>query len=69
MPLEIEVDCFAGGGGASLGISQATGRSVAIAINHDPKAIEMHARNHPETLHFTEDVFERWHKGFRRRTS
>ena len=33
---EIVVDNFAGGGGASTGIEFAIGRSVDIAINHDP---------------------------------
>ncbi len=33
------VDSFAGGGGASLGIELALGRSVDLAINHDPEAI------------------------------
>lgn len=33
---EIVVDNFAGGGGASTGIAMALGRSVDIAINHDP---------------------------------
>lgn len=32
---EIIVDNFAGGGGASTGMELATGRPVAIAINHD----------------------------------
>lgn len=36
---EIIVDNFAGGGGASTGMELATGRPVAIAINHDPDAI------------------------------
>ena len=44
---EIIVDNFAGGGGASTGIELATGRQVAIAINHDPDAILMHRTNHP----------------------
>lgn len=44
---EIIVDNFAGGGGASTGIELATGRRVAIAINHDPDAIRMHRTNHP----------------------
>ena len=52
------VDNFAGGGGASTGIEQATGRPVDIAINHDPHAIAMHTRNHPRTLHYCESVFE-----------
>lgn len=33
---ELIVDNFAGGGGASTGIEEATGFSVDIAINHDP---------------------------------
>ena len=32
------IDCFAGGGGASVGIEMALGRPVDIAINHDPQA-------------------------------
>lgn len=54
---EIFVDNFAGGGGASTGIEIAIGRSVDIAINHDPAAIAMHRANHPKTKHYTEDVF------------
>lgn len=38
---EIVVDNFAGGGGASTGIEMAIGRSVDIAINHDPAAIAL----------------------------
>jgi DNA (cytosine-5)-methyltransferase 1 len=55
---EIVVDNFAGGGGASTGIEIAIGRSVDIAINHDPAAIAMHRANHPTTEHYTEDVWE-----------
>ncbi len=51
------IDCFAGGGGASVGIEMALGRPVDIAINHDPDAILMHKTNHPDTLHLTEDIF------------
>lgn len=51
------IDCFAGGGGASVGIEMALGRTVDIAINHDPKAILMHKTNHPHTKHITEDIF------------
>lgn len=54
----IIIDCFAGGGGASVGIEMALGRPVDIAINHDPKAILMHKTNHPDTLHLTEDIFK-----------
>ncbi|GAB2023841.1 hypothetical protein RyT2_29220 [Pseudolactococcus yaeyamensis] len=55
---EIIIDNFAGGGGASTGIEQAIGRSVDVAINHDPDAIAMHAVNHPDTKHYCEDVFD-----------
>ena len=55
---EIFVDNFAGGGGASTGIEIAIGRSVDIAINHDPAAIAMHRANHPTTKHYVEDVWK-----------
>ena len=55
---ELIIDCFAGGGGASVGIEMALGRHVDIAINHDPEAIRMHKANHPDTLHLTEDIFK-----------
>lgn len=54
---EIDVVLFCGGGGADTGIEQATGTPVDIAINHDAEAIGMHAANHPQTMHFKEDVF------------
>lgn len=55
---DLIIDCFAGGGGASVGIEMALGRQVDIAINHDPQAIKMHKVNHPDTLHLTEDIFK-----------
>lgn len=55
---ELIVDSFAGGGGASLGISLALGCGPDVAINHDAEAIAMHAANHPDTRHFTEDVWK-----------
>ena len=42
---ELIVDNFAGGGGASTGIEEATGYCVDIAINHDPEAIKMLREN------------------------
>ena len=54
---EIVVDNFAGGGGASTGIEIAIGRSVDVAINHDPAAIAMHRANHPTSKHYTEDIW------------
>lgn len=55
---ELIVDNFAGGGGASLGIEQALGRSPDVAINHDAEAIAMHQANHPATRHYCEDVWK-----------
>jgi DNA (cytosine-5)-methyltransferase 1 len=48
---------FAGAGGSCTGIKAALGRSPDIAINHDELALRVHARNHPETTHLTEDVW------------
>lgn len=53
---EIVVDLFAGGGGASLGIEMA-GCRVHAAVNHDPMAVAIHRENHPDTEHYTQDVF------------
>jgi DNA (cytosine-5)-methyltransferase 1 len=36
----------------------AIGRSVDIAINHDPNAVAMHSTNHPDTLHYCESVYD-----------
>lgn len=58
MKNELFVDNFAGGGGASTGIEMAIGRSVDIAINHDPDAIAMHKANHPASKHYCEDVWQ-----------
>lgn len=55
---EIIVDNFAGGGGASIGMELATGRTVALAINHDPDAILMHKTNHPYTKHLQASVWD-----------
>jgi DNA (cytosine-5)-methyltransferase 1 len=52
------VDSFAGGGGASTGITWAIGRSPDFAINHDPEAVAMHAANHPDTVHLCQNVWK-----------
>lgn len=52
------VDSFAGGGGASTGIEMALGRSPDIAINHNAAALALHAANHPETLHLSENIYK-----------
>lgn len=55
---ELVIDNFAGGGGASTGIEAALGRSVDIAVNHDPVAISMHTVNHPQTKHYIDNVWQ-----------
>lgn len=55
---KIRVDLFAGGGGATMGQEMATGKAIDIAINHNPKAISMHKRNHPGAEHYISDVYE-----------
>lgn len=52
------VDLFAGGGGVSEGVKWAVGRCPDVAINHDAYALEMHSKNHPDTKHFLEDVWD-----------
>lgn len=47
---------FAGGGGACIGIKDAVGLSPFLAVNHSPAAIEMHAANHPDTIHLCESI-------------
>lgn len=54
----LQVDLFAGGGGASLGWERATGRAIDIAINHDRIAVALHQANHPHTRHIHSDVME-----------
>jgi site-specific DNA-cytosine methylase len=51
------IDLFAGGGGASRGIEAAIGRPVDVALNHDKTAIAVHERNHPNTKHYRENVW------------
>lgn len=55
---ELIVDLFAGGGGASTAIFNATGRHPDVAVNHDPDAIGVHEANHPTTRHYQCDVRE-----------
>lgn len=55
------IDLFCGAGGTSTGFSLAKlgQKQIALVIacvNHDPKAIKSHWLNHPETLHFEEDI-------------
>ncbi|WP_046079968.1 DNA cytosine methyltransferase [Halomonas sp. HG01] len=55
---EINVDLFAGGGGASTGLEMGLDRPVHVAINHDADAISMHQANHPGADHYLSDVYE-----------
>lgn len=55
------IDLFCGAGGVTTGIEQAMieGQKCACVIacvNHDPHAIASHLANHPECVHFTEDI-------------
>ena len=55
---EIFVDLFCGGGGASMGIEEATGIPVFAAVNHDPDAIAQHMANHRYTEHYQTSIWE-----------
>jgi DNA (cytosine-5)-methyltransferase 1 len=57
-PDELVIDNFAGGGGASLGIEQAIGRPIDVAINHDAEAVALHQANHPATHHLCQSVWK-----------
>ena len=56
--LELVIDSFAGGGGASTGIAAAIGRDPDYAINHDAEALAMHAVNHPGTQHLSKNIWQ-----------
>jgi DNA (cytosine-5)-methyltransferase 1 len=65
-PKFIIVDLFCGFGGTTLGFDQAMYvddhgnlcqlAKVIACVNHDPKAIESHWKNHPDVVHFEEDM-------------
>ena len=55
------IDLFCGAGGTSSGVEYARlyGKKcakVVACVNHDRNAILSHAANHPDVLHFTEDI-------------
>ncbi len=56
-PLVFWIDLFCGAGGTSTGI-HFTGENnfVAACVNHDLNAIKSHEKNHPNTIHFVEDI-------------
>jgi DNA (cytosine-5)-methyltransferase 1 len=49
------IDLFAGAGGFSTGAAMA-GVQVVWAANHWPAAVQVHANNHPDTLHVCQDL-------------
>jgi DNA (cytosine-5)-methyltransferase 1 len=56
-PRFLIVDLFCGAGGTTTGFAMAGGIAKVIAcVNHDAKAIESHWKNHPEVVHFEEDI-------------
>lgn len=55
------IDLFCGAGGTSTGVEMARVNGeqcakVIACVNHDANAIASHAANHPDALHFTEDI-------------
>lgn len=55
------IDLFCGAGGTSTGVENARYNEqqcakVVACVNHDANAIASHAANHPDALHFTEDI-------------
>ncbi|MDE6381127.1 MAG: DNA cytosine methyltransferase [Muribaculaceae bacterium] len=55
------IDLFCGAGGTSTGINSARLEGeecakVIACVNHDANAIASHRANHPEAMHFTEDI-------------
>lgn len=55
------IDLFAGAGGTTTGVEAARiggekCAKVIACVNHDANAIASHAANHPDALHFTEDI-------------
>ena len=55
------IDLFCGAGGTSTGVEHAVVNGekcakVIACVNHDANAIASHAANHPDALHFTEDI-------------
>lgn len=63
-PDEIEfviIDLFCGAGGTTQGFDMAMldGKKIALVaacVNHDWKALKSHWQNHPEVIHFEEDI-------------
>lgn len=50
------IDLFCGAGGTSTGVSHTNYGKVIACVNHDKTAIASHAANHPDAMHFIEDI-------------
>lgn len=50
------IDLFSGAGGVSTGFAMAKDCKVIAAVNHDDMAIQSHTANHPDVIHFVEDI-------------
>ena len=51
------IDLFSGAGGTTTGIHLSNNEmNVVACVNHDSRAIESHKANHPDCIHFVEDV-------------
>lgn len=55
------IDLFCGAGGTSTGVESARMggekcAKVIACVNHDANAIASHAANHPDAIHYTEDI-------------
>lgn len=55
--MTVAIDLFAGAGGFTAGAT-AAGVRVAWAANHWDRAVEFHARNHPDTVHACQDLHQ-----------
>lgn len=56
MPKLLYIDLFCGAGGVTTGVVSSGAAKVVACVNHDPNAIRSHAINHPDVLHYTEDI-------------
>lgn len=55
------IDLFCGTGGTTTGVEDAVSNGKKLAkviacVNHDPVAIQSHYKNHPDVIHFEEDI-------------
>ena len=56
-PIVYWIDLFCGAGGTTTGVHLSDVNAKVIAcVNHDAEAIRTHEVNHPDCIHFTEDI-------------